>query len=238
MKTCWVIYSNKIETAGLRKCPYYHYLTKKVIGYHNNKHFAELAPHHGRKTAGIDMIRRNYVTVTICIFLLLHFAWGVAEAKCIIIIGHGRLCVCLCVCLSLSAFPHYCTDPDISWGMAGMFSSCASLDGFAISARVSLLWQPPNAKCQRVPVLALCLVNNSACRSRWPVFTDVQNDSHVHGPCLRTVFTARPHGPWTRVVCTEHNAEIEPMKYRPRPRRISDAVPGWNLLQAKLRSSR
>jgi len=27
-------------------------------------------------------------------------------------IGHGRLCVCL----SLSAFPHYCTDPDITWG--------------------------------------------------------------------------------------------------------------------------
>jgi len=27
-------------------------------------------------------------------------------------IGHGRLCVCL----SLAAFPHYCTDPDVSWG--------------------------------------------------------------------------------------------------------------------------
>ena len=27
-------------------------------------------------------------------------------------IGHG----CLCVCLSLAAFPHYCTDPDVSWG--------------------------------------------------------------------------------------------------------------------------
>ena len=26
--------------------------------------------------------------------------------------GHGRLCVC--VCLSLAAFPHYCTDPDVS----------------------------------------------------------------------------------------------------------------------------
>jgi len=27
-------------------------------------------------------------------------------------IGHGRLCVHL----SLAAFPHYCTDPDVSWG--------------------------------------------------------------------------------------------------------------------------
>jgi len=32
--------------------------------------------------------------------------------------GHGRLCVCLSisVCLSFAAFPHYCTDPDVSWG--------------------------------------------------------------------------------------------------------------------------
>jgi len=26
-------------------------------------------------------------------------------------IGHARLCVCL----SLAAFPHYCTDPDVTW---------------------------------------------------------------------------------------------------------------------------
>jgi len=37
--------------------------------------------------------------------------------------GHARLCVCLyvCVCLSvcLSAAvrQHYCTDPDVSWGV-------------------------------------------------------------------------------------------------------------------------
>jgi len=35
-------------------------------------------------------------------------------------IGHGRLCVRVSVCvsvdLSLAAFPHYCTDPDVSWG--------------------------------------------------------------------------------------------------------------------------
>jgi len=30
---------------------------------------------------------------------LLHFAWGIAEAKCNIV--YGRLCVCLCVCLSV-----------------------------------------------------------------------------------------------------------------------------------------
>jgi len=34
---------------------------------HNNKHFSELASHHGEKIAGIDMVWRNYVTVTVCI---------------------------------------------------------------------------------------------------------------------------------------------------------------------------
>jgi len=29
-------------------------------------------------------------------------------------IGHGRMCVC--VCLSLAAFPHCCTDPDVTCG--------------------------------------------------------------------------------------------------------------------------
>ena len=38
-----------------------------------------------------------------------------AVGDCEMYIGHGRLCVCLCVCLSLAAFPHYCTDPDVSW---------------------------------------------------------------------------------------------------------------------------
>jgi len=32
---------------------------------HNNKHFSELAPHHGGKTAGIDMLWTDYVTVTL-----------------------------------------------------------------------------------------------------------------------------------------------------------------------------
>jgi len=35
------------------------------------KHFAELDLQHGGKTACIDMIWRNYVTVTLCIRMLL-----------------------------------------------------------------------------------------------------------------------------------------------------------------------
>jgi len=28
--------------------------------------------------------------------------------------GHSR-----CLCLPVVAFPHYCTDPDVTWGMVG-----------------------------------------------------------------------------------------------------------------------
>ena len=34
---------------------------------HNNEHFSELAPHHGGKTADMDMVWRNHVTVTLCL---------------------------------------------------------------------------------------------------------------------------------------------------------------------------
>jgi len=34
-------------------------------------------------------------------------------------IGHTRLYLCLSVCRSLAAFPHYCTDLDVTWGMVG-----------------------------------------------------------------------------------------------------------------------
>jgi len=55
--------------------------------------------------------------------------------------GHARLCVCVPVCLSAAACPHYCTDPDVTWGVVGYAPSCALLGGFAIGARVALLWQ-------------------------------------------------------------------------------------------------
>ena len=48
----------------------------------------------------------------------------------------ARVCVS---CLSLAAFPHYCTDLDVT--LEAVPASCAVLGGFAIGARVSLLWQ-------------------------------------------------------------------------------------------------
>jgi len=52
---------------------------------------------------------------------------------------HGRLCVCLRVCLSLATFPHYCTDPNVTWGMLGVHSSRELLGGFEVGERASLL---------------------------------------------------------------------------------------------------
>ena len=51
-------YSNEIESVGFRKHPY---LTKCY------RHYQSLIDkRHGGKTAGIDMVLRNYVTVTLC----------------------------------------------------------------------------------------------------------------------------------------------------------------------------
>ena len=59
-------YSNKIESFGLRKCPLSYCIRKWC---YNSKHFSELAPHHGEKTAGIDMVWRNYVAVCHPVYL-------------------------------------------------------------------------------------------------------------------------------------------------------------------------
>ena len=56
--------------------------------------------------------------------------------------GHARLCVCL----SAAVRQHYCTDPDVT--------CCALLGGFAIGARVALLWQHnanPSYKLASIP---------------------------------------------------------------------------------------
>ena len=65
-------------------------------------------------------------------------------------IGHARLCVCVCLSV-LAALPHYCTDPDVTWGTMGC-PLRALVGEFAIDARVSLLYDnvAPNTKCQRV----------------------------------------------------------------------------------------
>jgi len=50
-------------------------------------------------------------TTTTC---WLHFVWVIDDTKGILV-----TCVCVCVCLSIAAWPHYCTDPDVTWGNGG-----------------------------------------------------------------------------------------------------------------------
>jgi len=91
--------------------------------------------------------------------LSLRFAWDVAEVKCILVTA---VCVSVCVslCLSLAAFPHCCTDPDVSWGngrgcplVVHCWADLQSVHEFHCCDNIAL-----NAKCQRVLVLALYLV--------------------------------------------------------------------------------
>jgi len=83
-----------------------------------------------------------------------------------IYIGHGCLCV-----YSLAAFPRYCTDPDVLGGMVGgalklctigRIRKLQSVHGFRRYDNIA-----PNAKCQRVLVLALCLLYSSDAIDRY-----------------------------------------------------------------------
>ena len=74
-------------------------------------------------------------------------------------IGHARLCACL----SIAACPHYCMDADVTWGngrgcplVVHYWLNLQSVHGFRCNDNIA-----PNAKCQRVLVLALCLVKIS-----------------------------------------------------------------------------
>jgi len=67
------------------------------------------------------------------------------------------------VCLSLAAFPHYCTDPDVTCGngrgcplVVHYWAELQLVHGFHCYDNIA-----PNAKCQRVLVLALWLVKLS-----------------------------------------------------------------------------
>ena len=87
------------------------------------------------------------------------FTFRVRHSRGEMYIGHGRVCVCL----SLATFPHYCMDLDVTWGNGrGVPASCALMGGFAIGVRFRCYDKiAPNAKCQWVLVLALCLVTGS-----------------------------------------------------------------------------
>jgi len=59
-----------------------------------------------------DRAELNSTAVIRSMYLpLLHFAWVVDDAKCIVVTR-----VCVSICLSAAACLHYCTDPDVTWG--------------------------------------------------------------------------------------------------------------------------
>ena len=76
------------------------------------------------------------------------------------------------VCLSLAAFPHYCTDPDVTWGngrvcplVVHYWADLQSVHGFRCydnihACKLIALYAANaySAKCQQVLVLALGLV--------------------------------------------------------------------------------
>jgi len=52
-----------------------------------------------------------YLRTAAVVVCLLHFAWVVDDAKCIVVTR-----VSVSVWLSAAVCPHYCTDPDVTWG--------------------------------------------------------------------------------------------------------------------------
>jgi len=118
-------------------------------------------------------LRRKVIKHTCPVYL--QFAWGVAEAKCVVVTA-----VCVSVCLSIAAFSQYFTDPDVTWGMVGVPSSCALLGGFAIGARVSLLWQHSTER----------EMSASACTRSLPAFCCLNNDDDDDDDANVSVYAA------------------------------------------------
>jgi len=80
--------------------------------------------------------------------------------------GHAGLCVCLSACLSAAACPHYCTDPNVTWGVVEDAPSCALLGGFAIGARIALLRQHYGNAWHSPAVIRQAHRTPHACRTR------------------------------------------------------------------------
>jgi len=119
-------------------------------------------------------------------------------------IGHGRLCVCL----SLAAFPHYCTDPDVTWEngrtyplVVHYWADLQSVHEFRCYDNTA-----PNAKCQRVLVLALCLVLNAPTLSikkvRWRYSAGAVGNVSV-GLCAGHCWSQQRKNDWNRLTLQE-----------------------------------
>jgi len=112
-------------------------------------------------------------------------------------IGHARLCVCL----STAACPHYCMDLDVTWRngrgcplVVHYWVDLQSVQGFRCYDNIMQSVRgfhcndstAANAKCQRVLVLALCLVFRN-----WPLFNPAKMVTVLYGTKAQHEKTAR-----------------------------------------------
>ena len=62
----------------------------------------------------------------------------------------SRASVCVCVCVSAAACPHYCTDPDVTWGsgrgcsiVVRYWADLQSVHGLGCYGNTRNAWQSP-----------------------------------------------------------------------------------------------
>ena len=102
------------------------------------------------------------------------------------------MCLCVCLCLSAAVRPHYCTDPDVTWGhgrgcplVVHYWADLQSGNGLRCYGNITrtlvtaaawtagfLWWRSGNKKrtqnvSEYMLVLALCLVLSSVVRVNW-----------------------------------------------------------------------
>ena len=113
-------------------------------------------------------ILQMHVCMIMMMMIIIIITFRVRRSRCEQYIGHGRLCVCL----SLDEFPHYCTDSNVTWRNGRVYplvvhysADLQSVYGFRCYDNIA-----PNVKCQRVLVLALCLVIMAALCNRGPLY--------------------------------------------------------------------
>jgi len=84
----------------------------------------------------------------------------------------SRASVCVCVCLSVAACPHYCTDPDVTWGSGSRcplvvhyWADLQSVHGLHCYGNIT---RTRNVR-EYTLVLAVCLVN-TAIHLQWKCY--------------------------------------------------------------------
>jgi len=134
----------------------------------------------------IVYIRHSFCTVLLCPNIaLLHFAWVVDDAKCIVVTRVG-VSVCVCVCLSMAACLHYCMDLDVTWGSGGgcplvvhCWADLQSVHGLRCYGNARNAWQSPAVIRQ---AHHMHCTTHYACRRRLP--SPAPTSTHLFIPSI------------------------------------------------------